>query len=161
MNNEELLWKYIDGECSPEEAARVKRLMEENLSLKKEWAQRLKLHQELQQQEAEQPSMRFTRNVMDRLPELYRKLNISPLISPFWRKALSGVAGIFLLAYFALAFNVIETAPPGSAPQYPEVDTFVNTLTGLPMQVMSIVLALSLGFVLLSFADRKLKKRFG
>lgn len=161
MNHIELLWKYIDGECSPDEALEAERLLAENPELKREWAQRARLHQELQQQELEQPSMRFARNVMERLPELYRKLDIRPLISPFWRKALAGLAGVFVLAYFALVFNVIETAGPAEGGQIPEVQAFVDTLTGLPMQAMSILLALSFGYILLAFLDRQLKKRFG
>ncbi|MCO6478073.1 MAG: zf-HC2 domain-containing protein [Phaeodactylibacter sp.] len=160
MKNFELLWKYIDGECSPEEEAQVERLLAEDLEFKREWARRVKLHRELQQQEVEQPSLRFARNVMDRLPELYRKLDISPLISPLWRKIIGGVAGAFLLAYFALVFNVIETAGPAKGGQIPEVQAFVDALTGLPAQAMSILLALSFGYILLAFLDRQLKKRF-
>ncbi len=160
MKNVELLWKYIDGECTPEEAAQVERLLAEDAGFKREWAQRTRLHQELQQQEVEQPSMRFARNVMDRLPELYRKLDISPLISPLWKKIIGGVAGVFLLAYFALVFNVIETAGPAEGGQIPEVQAFVDTLTGLPAQAMSILLALSFGYILLALLDRQLKKRF-
>ena len=159
MNHSELLWKYIDGACSPEEAAQVERLLAEDPELKREWAQRVKLHQNLQQQELEQPSLRFARNVMDRLPNLYRKLDISPLISPFWRKALGGLAGAFLLAYFALVFNVVETAGPESSPN-PQLQGFVDTLTSLPMQAMSILLSLSFGYMLLTLIDQKLKKKF-
>ena len=104
--------------------------------------------------------MRFTRNVMDRLPNLYRKLNIRPLVSPFWQKALGALAGAFLLAYFALVFNVVETAGPGSSNPNPQIQGFVDTLTSLPMQAMSILLSLSFGYILLTLVDRKLKKRF-
>ena len=81
MNHSELLWKYIDGQCTPEEVSRVERLLAEDAGFKREWAQRHKLHQHLRLEELEQPSMRFARNVMDRLPNLYRKLDIRPLIS--------------------------------------------------------------------------------
>ena len=161
MNHDELLWKYIDGDCSPEEAAQVERRLAEDPGFKREWAQRARLHQQLQQQEPEQPSLRFARNVMDRLPNLYRRLDVSPLISPFWQKALGGVAGAMLLAYFALVFNVIETAGPGQGGQIPAIEAFVDTLAGLPTQALSIVSALSVGYILLTFADRKLKERFG
>ncbi|MCO6487344.1 MAG: zf-HC2 domain-containing protein [Phaeodactylibacter sp.] len=161
MNHDELLWKYIDGDCSPEEAARVERRLAEDPGFKREWAQRVKLHQQLQQQEPEQPSLRFARNVMDRLPNLYRRLDISPLISPFWQKVLGGGVGALLLAYFALVFNVIETAGPGQEEQIPGVQAFVDTLTGLPVQALSIISTLSIGYVLLVFLDRKLKERFG
>ena len=160
MNHSELLWKYIDGQCAPEEAARVEKLLAEDPAFRREWAQRHKLHQHLRLEEPEQPSMRFTRNVMDRLPNLYRKLNIRPLVSPFWQKALGALAGAFLLAYFALVFNVVETAGPGSSNPNPQIQGFVDTLTSLPMQAMSILLSLSFGYILLTLVDRKLKKRF-
>lgn len=47
MNHSELLWKYIDGACSPEDAAQVERLLAEDPEFKREWAQRVKLHQNL------------------------------------------------------------------------------------------------------------------
>jgi len=159
MKKSELLWKYIDGACSPEEIAQAESLLAEDPEFKREWALRLKLHRQLQQQQLEQPSLRFARNVMDRLPRLYRKLDIRPLISPLWQKVFAGLAGAFLLAYFALVFNVVETAGPGSS-QIPEVQAFIDTLTGLPMQAMSILLALSFGYILLTFLDQQLKKRF-
>lgn len=159
MNHSELLWKYIDGQCTPEEVSRVERLLAEDAGFKREWAQRHKLHQHLRLEELEQPSMRFARNVMDRLPNLYRKLDIRPLISPLWRKALTGLAGLFLLAYFALVFNVVETAGPTSSPNQ-QLEGFIDTLTSLPMQAMSILLSLSIGYILLTFLDQQLKKRF-
>ncbi len=159
MNHSELLWKYIDGQCTPEEASRVEKLLVEDAEFKREWAQRHKLHQHLRLEELEQPSMRFARNVMDRLPNLYRKLDIRPLISPFWRKALGGLGSAFLLAYFALVFNVVEMAGPESSPN-PQLQGFVETLTSLPMQAMSILLSLSIGYILLTFLDQQLKKRF-
>lgn len=160
MNHEELLWKYLDGECSPEETGAVEKLLAEDPEFKREWARRHKLHKQLQQQELEQPSLRFARNVMDRLPELYHKLDIRPLISPLWQKVLGGLAGAFLLAYFALVYNFVETTAPDGASQIPAVQAFVDTLAGLPVQALSILLSLSFGYILLVVIDQRLKKRF-
>ncbi len=161
MNKKELLWKYIDGACSPEENRQVEEWLAEDPSHKAEWAMAVKLHQSLQEQELEQPSMRFARNVMDRLPQLYGKLDIRPLIPAFWRKVFVGVMSLIAIAYFGLVATTIDWSQPGSISQSNELSRFVETLASLPMQAMSLVFALSLSYILLAAADRRLKKRFG
>lgn len=160
MSHSELLWKYIEGSCSPEEQARAERLLAEDPQFRKEWALRSRLHQGLKEQEPEQPSLRFARNVMDLLPRLYGKREAPPLISPLWQKVMGGLAGAFLLAYFALAFVTVELSNPDSMSRNPVIEGFVNTLTSLPMQAMNIIFALASGYILLTMADQKLKKLF-
>ncbi len=157
MNRSELLWKYIEGQCSPEEQQEVERLLAEDAAFKLEWAQAHQLHHALQQQAAEQPSMRFAKNIMERLPALYRKLSIQPLLSPRAKRAFAGLLGLFLAAYFYFAYQYLQ-ANPGSAADSP-LDKLADTLLSLPMTVMSLLAALSCAFLLLAWLDRRLKKR--
>jgi anti-sigma factor RsiW len=157
MNNRELLWKHIDGSCSPEERQAVERLLAEDEAFKQEWAKAQKLHTALQQQEAEQPSMRFAKNVMERLPALYRKISIQPLLSPLAKRGFIALLGLFFAAYFYFAYLYLQANPAGAGSS--PLEGIANTLLSLPMTVMSLLAALSSAFLLLAWLDKQLKKR--
>jgi anti-sigma factor RsiW len=157
MNRSELLWKHIEGQCSPEEQQEVERLLAEDAAVKLEWAQVQRLHHALQQQEPEQPSMRFAKNVMERLPALYRKLSIQPLLSPRAKRVFAGLLGLFFAAYFYFAYLYLQ-ANPASVGDSP-LDKLADTFLSLPMTVMSLLAALSCAFLLLAWLDKRLKKR--
>lgn len=159
MNNRELLWKYIDGACSPEEQAEVERLLAADEGFKLEWAQRQKLHQGLKEQPLEQPSLRFARNLMERLPGLYRKINIRPLFTPIQWRILYGSLGTFLAGYFYMFYMYVESGASG--PSSPILDNILQTVNSLPSQVMAVLAALSFGIITLVWLDRQLKRRFG
>lgn len=67
---ETLLWKYIDGECTPEELALVEKMLAEEERIRKHFSTMQLLHGDLLNLELQQPSMRFTANVMEQLPAL-------------------------------------------------------------------------------------------
>ena len=159
MNNRELLWKYIDGDCSPEEQAEVERLLAADEGFKLEWAQRKKLHEGLKEQPLEQPSMRFARNIMERLPALYKKINIEPLFSPAQWRVIYGLLGVFLVGYFSMVYGVVESGTAGTPS--PMLDNMIQTVNSLPSQVMAVLAALSFGIITLVWLDRQLKRRFG
>lgn len=158
MNTSELIWKYLDGACSPEEEGEVERLLAEDAAFKEEWARSRKLHESLKHQPLEQPSMRFARNIMERLPALYRKINIRPLFTPMQWRVIYGLLGAFLLGYSYLTFSFLESGAPG--PGSRALESLANTLNSLPYQVMAVVAALSFGFITLAWLDRALKRRF-
>ncbi len=62
----ELLWRYIDGQCSQEEQLQVTELLTVNARWKQAYDEIMSFNQILYQPtDLEQPSMRFTKNVMD------------------------------------------------------------------------------------------------
>ncbi len=67
---ETLLWKYIDGDCTPAELALVEKMLAEEERIRKHFATMQLLHGDLLHLEMEEPSMRFTANVMEQLPVL-------------------------------------------------------------------------------------------
>ncbi|MEL6944975.1 MAG: hypothetical protein AAFO82_20150, partial [Bacteroidota bacterium] len=81
---EELLWKYIEGNCTDAEQMAVKQALEDDVDLKKEWLERKILHQMMEKQELESPSMRFTKNVMESLPKLSNYAITSKQLRPFF-----------------------------------------------------------------------------
>ena len=67
---EETLWNYIEGNCTEAERLSVEQALKTDVGLKKEWLERKILHEMMEQQELESPSMRFTKNVMEALPKI-------------------------------------------------------------------------------------------
>lgn len=84
MENEQgiLIWKYLDGECSPQEKEEFQRLLSTDVAFAGEFALAQSLQENLQQLEPEEPSMRFSANVADQLPTLYRPVHASPDLLP-------------------------------------------------------------------------------
>lgn len=155
-SDEQLIWRYLDGECDPEEQRTVASRLETDPAFRAAWAERRALHLRLQAVEAEQPSLRFVQNVMDRLP---LSLRIEPLVSRRqWRNWLTGAAA-FLLALLGLTWSLPPTAAGGTAVE-PYLQPFNEFVLGLPQQLLALTGALGIGFLVLVWLDRKLKARF-
>ncbi|HRO70936.1 MAG TPA: hypothetical protein PK951_11170, partial [Chitinophagaceae bacterium] len=66
-SNEVRLWEYIDGLSSAEEKSVIEELIENNTQWRVKYKELLEVQQLLQSSELEEPSMRFTRNVMEEI----------------------------------------------------------------------------------------------
>ncbi|MEO8150498.1 MAG: hypothetical protein ABI723_22900 [Bacteroidia bacterium] len=62
---EEQIWNYIDGTCTEEEKIQFEKLLASNADIKKKYEELLQLNQLFAAAELNEPSMRFTMNVMD------------------------------------------------------------------------------------------------
>ncbi len=72
QNIEETLWNYIDGTMTAEERSFVEQLVQTNSEWKATHAELLEVHHLMQNNmELEEPSMRFTQNVMEEISRLY------------------------------------------------------------------------------------------
>jgi len=93
QNIEQQLWSYIDGVSSTEERTAVEKLLQSNLEWKNKYHELLEMHQLINSTELEQPSMRFTKNVMEEIA----KLHIAPATKNYInKKIIWGIAGFFL-----------------------------------------------------------------
>ena len=89
----ELLWKYVEGKCSPAEKIAIEKLLVDDPSFKKELEMARQIHAALKDMEADAPSMRFAKNVADALPDICSRELTEPLIKPMYKKIFWG--GIF------------------------------------------------------------------
>ncbi len=158
--HDELIWKYLDGACTPEEKERVEKLKKEDAAFRAALLERQRLDQELEEQPLEQPSLRFAKNVMERLPELYQR-SIEPLVRPLWIKVFFGSLGALFLAYFVIVFQSLgQAAPQSQGPATRWADRFSDLFASLPPQTLSILAAVSLAYLGLVFLDRFLKRKW-
>ena len=90
---EERLWEYIDGFSSPDDLPVVKRLIEENQSWREKYNELVEVNQLLHATELEEPSMRFTKNVMEEIT----RLQIAPAASSYINHRIIWGIGIFFI----------------------------------------------------------------
>ena len=64
------LWEYIDGLSAPAERSAIEKLIEENSEWRIKHKELLEVHQLLQSTDLEEPSLRFTKNVMEEISKL-------------------------------------------------------------------------------------------
>ena len=151
MNN---IWDYIDGTLDPDEAKALKEQIQNDPALKAEWEERVRLNQALADIEPDQPSMRFAQNIMDKLPDLYGRREIKPLVSKYGLWAFWATFGLSLVGFIVILVEAGVKNPAAS-----RVQSMTKALLSLPLEFMMILAAVSLGFVLLYLLDQQFKKR--
>src|SRR5574338_166173 len=67
---EDRLWEYIDGTLSSSERTRIGELIASQVEWKSKYQELLAVHELLHSTELSEPSMRFTKNVMEEIGRL-------------------------------------------------------------------------------------------
>lgn len=153
--DDQLQWKYLDGEATEQERTGVQRRLTDDAEFKEALQSRQQLHHTLRQVEPEHPSMRFVINVMDSLPILYKK-SIEPLVSPKWVKVFMGSLGVFVVGLFAYAASAVDSVSTSNVPG----EQFIDKLIALPASVFTTLAIISFSYLFFVVLDRQLKKRF-
>jgi hypothetical protein len=93
QNIEKQLWDYIDGLSSGEEKTSVERLLQTNLEWKNKYNELLEIQLLLKSSELEQPSLRFTKNVMEEIA----KFHIAPATKNYINNRIIWGIGAFFI----------------------------------------------------------------
>jgi hypothetical protein len=91
---EDRLWDYIDGLSSPAERSAVETLIAANRQWQQKYRELLDVHQLLAGSELEEPSMRFTKNVMEEIARHY----VAPATRTYVNKNIIRAIGAFFLS---------------------------------------------------------------
>ena len=87
------LWDYIDGISEASEKTLIEKLVHDNAAWRSKYRELLELHQLFQSSELEEPSMRFTKNVMEEIS----RLHIAPAAKSYInKKVIWGIGGTFI-----------------------------------------------------------------
>ena len=90
---EQQLWSYIDGDSSSEERSMIDKLLQSNLEWKNKYNELLEIHLLMNAAELEQPSLRFTKNVMEKIAQYH----IAPATKNYINKRIIwGIATFFI-----------------------------------------------------------------
>ena len=114
---EQQLWSYIDGFSSKEDKTAIEKLIASNLEWKNKYHELLEVHQLMSSSELEQPSMRFTKNVMEEIA----KLHIAPATKNYINKKIiwgiaaffiTVIAGFLIYAFAQVDWNFQDNSKP-------------------------------------------------
>lgn len=116
QNMEDQLWDYIDGNCKEEEKSFIEKLLETNQEWREKYKELLEVHQLMQGSlELEEPSMRFTQNVMEEIA----RHQIAPATKTYInKKIIWGIAAFFivsLIGFLVYGLGQINWASSGDS----------------------------------------------
>lgn len=104
-NIEGKLWKYIDGYSTPEEMAKIELLLKQRNEWKQKYNELLQLHKLIQSSELEQPSMRFTKNIMEQIA----MIQIAPATKNYIdKKVIWSIASFFIITIIGFIIYAIS-----------------------------------------------------
>lgn len=107
-STEERLWEYIDGKVSHDEKPLIERLIETDAAWKVKYRELLEANALLQSSELDQPSLRFTKNVMEEIA----KLHIGPATKTYInKKVIWGISLFFItmiVGFLVYGFGQME-----------------------------------------------------
>jgi len=107
------LWEYIDGFSN--EASLIEKLIAENVQWKAKYAKLLEVHHLMGDAELEQPSLRFTKNVMEEIA----RYQIAPATRKYINtKIIWGLAAFFITiiaGFLVYGFSQIDWAAASSS----------------------------------------------
>src|SRR5215831_12512099 len=121
------LWNYIDGSIEAEEKLQVEELLNNNLQWQEVYRQLLEVHQLAKNEmELEEPSMRFTKNVMEEIS----KAKVAPATNSYINKKIIGVIAWFFIlligGFLFFMFTQLNWSRTGNSNtiQLPDISKF-------------------------------------
>jgi hypothetical protein len=160
------LWEYIDGVADEKEKSAVEKLIEENMVWRNKYHDLLEVHQLVQATELEQPSMRFTKNVMEQIA----RTQIAPATKKYLNNRIIWGLGFFfitmLVGFLVYGISQIDWATTSNSGSTLGIDMdkvdfskmFNNTFVNIFM-MLNVVLGLILLERYLSNRNKKLMEQ--
>lgn len=150
---EERLWDWLDGLSSNDEASELQQLVNTLPDWRAKYDELLAVHQSLKADiELLQPSMRFTKNVMDQIAAISIKVTAKSYLN---NKVIYSIGGLFVVMLSAIilyAIAMVDWAAGGSSFELPEskIDNlnWGGILQG-PYATAAVIVIAMLGMVLL------------
>jgi anti-sigma factor RsiW len=104
---EEQIWEYIDGELDAKDREAVAAKIASDPVFASVYVEMLELHQLMAATELEEPSMSFTRNIMDKVNLEMPPVSLKTKVD---KRIIYGLAAIFLLAMVAVSWFAIANS---------------------------------------------------
>ena len=114
------LWEYLDGTCSVPDMQRISILIERDPVWKQKYGELSALHSGIaNSMELEQPSMRFTQNVMD----MVAAQHIAPATTKYINKnIIRGIAALFITMLAVIFGYALANSGTSSSVTLPKLD---------------------------------------
>jgi hypothetical protein len=153
---EMLIWDFIDGNCNETEQLRIGALIASDSEWKQKFEELSAMHQNISP-ELEQPSMRFTKNVMDTIA----KTQIAPATKKYINQyVVRGIAAFFIISIgsilaYALFTTNWNSAPSSSLSRLNLSQLHLNGIFNNNVIYMFILVNIVLGLLLIDSVFRK------
>jgi len=96
---EHRIWEFIDGHCSPSERSAIIQNIADRPVWKSKYNELLSIHEMLQKEELDMPSLRFTKNVMEEIS----RYQVAPATKNYINKnVIRGISSFFLVMIVGL-----------------------------------------------------------
>ena len=168
-NMEERLWDFIDGLSSPAEKSAVESLIAANAEWKRKYNELLDIHQLVTGSGLDEPSMRFTQNVMEEIA----RYQVAPATKTYINKnVIRGIGAFFLsmivglLVFFFVQVKFLSpSTPSGPSIKLPTVDIKIPAIdygklfSSLPVTLFMFITVV-MGLVLLDMYLRRRRELF-
>jgi hypothetical protein len=154
---EEQLWSYIDGSAAASEKTFIEQMIAAHDEWKVKYKEQLELHQLLMKEtELEQPSLRFTKNVMDNIAGMYPKPATSTYINKYIIRSIAAFFIFTIAALLIYSFSQLNwAASTGESSFFPlqtkdiqlpgyDFSKFFNSTLLYALLMVTVVLALML-----------------
>jgi hypothetical protein len=143
------IWEYLDGTCPVADMQRISILIERDNIWKEKYIELSALHEGLSKSlELEQPSLRFTQNVMDAVV----KAHVAPATKQYINKGIiRGIAAVFIVmltTIFGYALAHLKSSPGAANSRLnftmPDLSSIFNSATFNVIIAVNVVIALVL-----------------
>lgn len=116
------IWEYIDNLSTPVERSAIEQLLVEHAAWREKYKELMEVHQMLEASELEQPSLRFTRNVMEEIA----KYQIAPATKSYInKKIIWGIAAFFItviMGFLVYGFSQVDWSSGSNSTGYAGID---------------------------------------
>ena len=153
---DEEIWDYIDGSCDAAESDRIAAKIATDDRYASSYQELLKLNALMAADDLEEPSMSFSRNVMDAVA-----LEIAPkkLTTKVNSKIIYSIAAFFIFSIAAIFFYVLANISPGGSEfKMPTASIRMDLSQLLSPVSMKIFLMVDLALALL-YLDRLIRRK--
>lgn len=152
---EEQLWNYIDGNCTPVEKLEIEAKLAVNIQYHSLYQELLKVNEELNKIDFEEPSMSFTRNVMEKV-----NLELKPvaLKTKVDNRIIYSIAAFFVISLASIFVYSLATSNFDYKLEFPEMSAsfdpakYINSTSIVVFLFVDVALALV-------YLDSVLRKR--
>ncbi|MGF1923646.1 MAG: hypothetical protein ACQUHE_05670 [Bacteroidia bacterium] len=141
---EEQLWNYIDGHCTPSEKLEIEAKLAVNIQYHSTYQELLKVNEELNKIDFEEPSMSFTRNVMEKVSIELKPVALKTKVD---QRIIYSIGFFFVFALAGIFVYALATSNLDYRFEFPKLDTgfdatkYINSSSILVFIFVDVVLA--------------------
>lgn len=152
---EEQLWDYIDGNCTPSEQLEIEAKLAVNIQYHSIYQELLKVNEELNKIDFEEPSMSFTRNVMEKVNVELKPVALKTKVD---QRIIYSIGFFFVCALAGIFAYALATSNLDYRFEFPRLDVGFNATKYINSSSLLVFIFVDVALALV-YLDSVLRKR--